>query len=332
MGFDLSIVVPVFNEEDTIKELYGRICRILERDEWSFEILFINDGSSDKSGDITDALADSDKRVKVIHFRTNYGKSAALDIGFRSAEGRFIITMDADMQDDPDEIPKLIARLEDGFDCVSGWKKKRNDPITKTLPSKVFNAVARKVSGFDIHDINCGFKAYRREAVEDLPVYGELHRYIPVLLKWRGYTIGEIPVVHHPRRFGKSKYGFRRNFKGFFDLLTVLINTRYRTRPLHLFGFTGMFFGFTGFLILVYLSILWFMGKGPIGTRPLFLGVLLVLFGGQLLSTGLIGELITRNSPDHNRDYYITRTVNFQDGPAAGIDLQSGPGRTSEST
>jgi len=312
MSFDVSVVIPVYNEKDTIKELYGRICRVLERDAGSFEIVFINDGSSDSSGDVIDELAASDKRVKAIHFSTNYGKSAALDIGFRSAKGRFIITMDADLQDDPDEIPKLIVKLEEGFDCVSGWKRKRKDPITKTLPSKLFNTVVRRISGLDIHDINCGFKIYRREVVEDLPIYGELHRYIPVLLKWRGFTIGEIPAVHHPRRFGRSKYGFRRIFKGFFDLLTVLINTRYRTRPLHLFGFTGMFFGLLGFIILLYLTILWFMGKGPIGTRPLFfLGVLLILFGGQLLSTGLIGELITRNSPDGNRDYYITRTVNF---------------------
>ncbi|MBU0551400.1 glycosyltransferase family 2 protein [Myxococcota bacterium] len=303
---EISVVIPLFNEEESLRPLHARLTEVLAARGAPYEILFINDGSGDKSGEIIDALAEEDACVGVIHFRRNFGKAAGLDAGFRAARGRFVFTMDADLQDDPKEIPRFLDKLDEGFDVVSGWKQKRHDPLDKTLPSKVFNFVVSRVSGLTLNDFNCGFKAYRAEALSQLNLYGELHRYVPVLLHWQGFRVGEMVVEHHPRKFGVSKYGVERMAKGFFDLLTVLLNTRYRTRPLHLFGFTGLLFGVSGFLILSYLSLLWFLGMGPIGGRPLlFLGVLLVIFGGQLISTGLLGELINRGQQSDHRAYVI---------------------------
>jgi glycosyltransferase involved in cell wall biosynthesis len=231
--------------------------------------------------------------VGVVHFRRNFGKAAALDAGFRRARGQIIFTMDADLQDDPNEIPNFLAKLEEGNDVVSGWKKKRNDPLGKTLPSKLFNFTVSRASGLRLKDFNCGFKAYRSEAVQGLGLYGELHRYIPVLVHFRGFRVAEIAVVHHPRTSGSSKYGVERLVKGFFDLLTVLLITRYRTRPLHLFGGVGLVFALIGFSCLAYLTVIWFLGH-RIGTRPLLsFGVLMVLVGVQLVSTGLLGEMIS---------------------------------------
>jgi glycosyltransferase involved in cell wall biosynthesis len=250
------------------------------------------------------SLRQNDKNIKIISFRKNHGKSAALSEGFKLARGAIIITMDADLQDDPREIPNLIKKIHTGYDMVSGWKKKRNDPLSKTIPSKFFNRTTSLLTGIKIHDFNCGLKAYRRDVVKEIPVYGELHRYLPVLAHWMGYRVGEIVVEHHPRRFGKTKYGFKRFFDGFFDLLTVLFLTRYRQKPMHLFGLMGLVTFFLGAGILIYLTILWFSGHG-IGNRPLlFLGILLVIVGMQSFSLGLIGEMIT-NTKDETRIYSI---------------------------
>ncbi len=289
---NITVVVPFLDEEGSLEELYSRVSAVLERVGEPFEILLIDDGSRDRGGGIADRLAEQDPRVGVVHFRRNFGKAAALDAGFRRARGRIVFTMDADLQDDPSEIPNFLAKLSDGFDLVSGWKKKRHDPLGKTLPSKFFNFVVSASSGLKLDDFNCGFKAYRAEAVRGLDLYGELHRYVPVLVHWRGFRVTQIPVVHHPRTTGTSKYGVERMVKGFFDLLTVLLITRYRARPLHLFGGAGIIFAGLGFASLSYLSILWFLGH-PLANRPLLLfGVLLMMLGVQLISTGLLGEMI----------------------------------------
>jgi len=301
----ISIVVPLFNEEESLDELHTRLVETLEKTGKSFEIWFVNDGSRDKSAAVLDALAEKDPRVGVIHFRNNFGKAAALDAGFKVARGDVVFTMDADLQDDPAEIPNFLAKLDEGFDLVSGWKKKRHDPLGKTLPSKLFNAVVSRASGLRLNDFNCGFKCYRRACIEGLDLYGELHRYIPVLVHFRGFVVGEMAVLHHARKHGVSKYGVERMIKGFFDLLTVMLITRYRARPLHLFGFAGLLLSTLGFACLAYLTVLWFLGQG-IGQRPLLLlGLLLVMVGVQLVSTGLLGEMMNSLAP--SKANYVVR-------------------------
>jgi glycosyltransferase involved in cell wall biosynthesis len=303
-NLDLSIIIPLLNEEESINDLYQLILTVIEKLSLTYEICFIDDGSTDGSLERLKSLRQNDKNIKIISFRKNHGKSAALSEGFKLARGAIIITMDADLQDDPREIPNLIKKIHTGYDMVSGWKKKRNDPLSKTIPSKFFNRTTSLLTGIKIHDFNCGLKAYRRDVVKEIPVYGELHRYLPVLAHWMGYRVGEIVVEHHPRRFGKTKYGFKRFFDGFFDLLTVLFLTRYRQKPMHLFGLMGLVTFFFGAGILTYLTILWFSGHG-IGNRPLlFLGILLVIVGMQSFSLGLIGEMIT-NTKDETRIYSI---------------------------
>ncbi len=289
----ISVVVPLFDEEGTLEELHAKLTRVLGELGEPYEILFVDDGSRDGSARIIASLAERDPAVGYVRFRRNFGKSAALDAGFRRARGEIVVTMDADLQDDPEEIPRLLAALDEReLDLVSGWKQKRHDPVGKTLPSKLFNFTVRTLTGLKLNDFNCGLKAYRSEAIEGLDLYGELHRYIPVLVAWRGFAVGELAVTHHPRKWGKSKYGIERMAKGFFDLLTVILLTRYRRRPLHLFGWAGLVMFLLGFACLFYLSVLWFLGTG-IGARPLlFLGVLLVTVGVQLISTGLLGEMI----------------------------------------
>ena len=305
---DVSMVIPLLDEEDSLVELTERIVSQLEQLQKSYEILFIDDGSKDKSFEVILGLKETYSAIRIIQFRKNFGKSAALSEGFKRAMGEIVITMDADLQDDPAEIPHLIAEIEDGYDLVSGWKKERHDPIGKTVPSKLFNATTRKLTGIKIHDFNCGLKAYRKEVIKAIPVYGELHRYLPVLAHWQGFKVGEIVVQHHARKFGVSKFGLRRFFSGFFDLMTVLFITRYRQKPLHLFGLFGLIVGATGFAILAYLSVLWLQGQG-IGHRPLlFLGVLLVIVGGQSFTLGLIGEMIT-NTRDHTIKYAVRKEI-----------------------
>lgn len=303
----ISLVIPFMNEKDTLATLHERIAAVLDERGTAFEILFVDDGSTDESLSVANAIAERDGRVGVIQFRRNFGKAAALDAGFRRAKGDIVITMDADLQDDPAEIPRFLDAIDAGADVVSGWKQKRYDPWHKTLPSKLFNATVRRVSGLTLHDFNCGFKAYRRELLDGVALYGEMHRFIPVLLAARGARVEELVVQHHARQFGVSKYGVKRLAKGFFDLLTVLLNTRYYARPLHLFGLFGGLMGLAGFVILAYLTVLWLTGHGPIGTRPLlFLGLLLVMVGVQIVSTGLIAEVVTR-SQTGAAEHYVVR-------------------------
>ncbi len=290
----LTVLVPVLDEQDTVAELARRVAEVVDRAGISTEIVFVDDGSRDATAERVRVARELDPRVKLVRFRRNFGKAAALSAGFEHSRGAVIITMDGDLQDDPVEIPRFLAMLESqGLDLVSGWKRNRRDPITKRWPSRLFNWVTRWVAQVDLHDFNCGFKAYRREVLDQVAIYGELHRYIPVLASRRGFRIGELEVNHHPRRFGKSKYGWDRLYKGLLDLITVLFITRYTRRPLHLFGTLGLFSVLGGFVICAYLAVGWFSGDS-LSNRPLLLlGILLLLLGIQLLTTGLLGEMIT---------------------------------------
>ncbi|MDO8586071.1 MAG: glycosyltransferase family 2 protein [Armatimonadota bacterium] len=288
----ISIVIPAYNEEESIEPLYRELVSSLSATGRPFEIIFINDGSTDGSHGVLRRICQSDPRARSVRLRRNFGKAAALAEGFSEARGSIIITMDADLQDDPAEIPNFLAKLDEGFDLVSGWKFRRLDPIGKTLPSKLFNKVAAMTTGVRLHDFNCGFKAYRREVLDHVKVYGELHRYIPALAYGNGFVVGELKVNHRPRKFGKSKYGISRFTRGLLDLLTVLFITRYTKKPLHLFGSMGLFLLAIGFAVNGYLAVLWTMGYG-IGHRPLLtLGVLLMILGIQFISTGLMGEMM----------------------------------------
>jgi glycosyltransferase involved in cell wall biosynthesis len=305
---ELSVVVPLFNEEASLVELHERLSDVLRGLGLRYEILFVDDGSGDGGAATLDRLAQADACVGVLHLRRNYGKAAALDAGFRAARGCIVATLDADLQDVPEELPKLLAKLHDGFDAVSGWKKDRHDPLAKRLASRLFNAVVWRLSRLPLHDFNSGFKVYRAAALSEVHLYGELHRYLPVLLAANGHRVTEVPVAHAPRRHGRSKYGLERLANGFFDLLTVTLHTRYRARPLHLFGLAGVVLASAGTLVLSYLTVLWFVGAGPIGTRPLlFLGLLLMMLGAQLVSTGLLGELINRQIYREETPYAVRR-------------------------
>lgn len=302
---EVSIVVPFLNEEQSLRELYEKIRNGLSRVR-NYEIIFVDDGSTDGSARVVTDLRQRDRRIKLIRFRRNFGKSAALSVGFAEAEGTYVITMDADLQDDPAEIPNLLNELKKGYDLVSGWKKKRRDPITKTIPSRFFNFVTRMMTGIKLHDFNCGLKGYRNEVVKEVKVYGELHRYIPVLAHWLGFKIGEIPVLHHPRRHGKTKFGMGRFWKGFLDLVTVLFTTRYLQKPLHLFGFWGVVFFLAGLGIDLYLVFLKFTEGMVLSNRPLFVGgILLIIVGVQFISIGLIGEMISKMRQSDNKEYSV---------------------------
>ncbi len=309
---NLSFVIPLRDEEGTLEELYEGILKNVPSN-FSFEIIFIDDGSSDNSYEVLKGIHERDKRVKLIRFRRNFGKSSALLAGFNRAKGDIIITMDADLQDDPKEIPKFIEKIKEGYDLVSGWKKKRKDPITKTLPSKIFNKLASILTGVKIHDFNCGYKAYRREVVENLEIYGELYRYIPALANSKGFKITEIPVEHHERKYGRSKYGWKRIIKGFLDLITVVFLTRFLKRPMHLFGGIGILFLITGFIINLSLVLYKLLTGALIGTRPLLtFGVLLMIMGVQFLSIGLIGEMLSNLTHERKREYLIAEEVGFE--------------------
>jgi glycosyltransferase involved in cell wall biosynthesis len=289
----ISVVVPLLNEEQSLSALYHEIARALDPLEDEFEVVFVDDGSTDGSLEVLSRLHNELPNVVVVHLRRNFGKAAALQAGFLEAKGEFIVTIDADLQDDPAEIPKMLAKLDEGFDLVSGWKTRRNDPFLRTLFSRIFNWMTGAISGVHLHDVNCGLKAYRAEVLQGMRLYGELHRFIPVLAAYRGYRVAEIPVNHRARQHGRSRYGPERYLRGFFDLLSVTFMGRYRHRPLHLFGGVGLLLGALGFVILLYLTVEWFWGQG-IGGRPLFtLGVLLMVVGIQFVSLGLLSELIT---------------------------------------
>lgn len=305
----ISIVVPVYDEADSLAELHKRVMAVMEELGRPFELLFVNDGSQDGSAAVLNALAELDSRVRVLHLRRNFGKSSALAAAFDHARGAYVLTMDADLQDDPAMIPAFVEQLDAGADLVSGWKKERHDPWTKTLPSRLFNGVVRRLSSIPLHDFNCGFKAYRAECIAELGVYGGFHRYLPVLAGARGFDVRELVVTHHARKHGKSKYGFGRFFAGLLDLLTVLLVTRFRTRPLHFFGVPGVLLGFAGVSVLIYLCVLWFTGEA-IGTRPLLtLGVLLTITSAQFVCMGLLGELLVRTTVSSREIYSIARDV-----------------------
>ncbi|MDP8201983.1 MAG: glycosyltransferase family 2 protein [Candidatus Tenebribacter burtonii] len=301
----LSFVIPVFNEQDSLKQLYSEIIENIK--EYKYEIIFIDDGSTDDSHTILQILAAEDKNIKLIKLRKNFGKSAGLNVGFEIAKGDIVFTMDADLQDDPKEIPQFIKKLEEGYDMVTGWKVKRHDPISKTWPSKLYNKVTSSTFKLKLHDYNCGFKAYRKEVIQELDIYGEMHRYIPALAYSLGFKIAEIPIHHRKREFGKTKYGSERYLRGFLDLLTVKLVTGYIHSPLYLFGRIGFGFGIVGFIIAVYLSIMK-LGFGiALYNRPLlYLGTLLMIIGLQFFSIGLLGELIINRNREVNKKNNIS--------------------------
>jgi len=309
----VSVVIPLLNEEDSLHELAQRIQQVASSSNLSTEIIFVDDGSTDGSWQLLEQLAQSNPNIKAIRFRRNYGKSAALNVGFEAAQGDVIITMDADLQDDPAEIPELYKMTtEGGYDLVSGWKKKRHDPISKRIPSRFFNRVTQMMSGIKLHDFNCGLKAYRRDVVKSIEVFGEMHRYIPVIAKQAGFRkIGEKVVQHHKRKHGKSKYGLERYMRGFLDLMTVLFVTRFGKRPMHFFGTWGVIFFVVGFGILVWLSIEKLAyNVGGIATRPIFFfGLITLVVGAQLFLTGFLAELISRNAVDRN-SYLVEKRLN----------------------
>lgn len=322
----LTVVVPLLDEAGSLRQLYAEIVATLEgeRSVRNWELIFVDDGSTDASPTVLAEIFAADQRVQVIQFRRNFGKSAALAAGFAAARGAYVVTLDADLQDVPAEIPRLLEPLQrDEADLVSGWKTPRHDPWTKTFPSAIFNRVVRLVTGVQLHDMNCGFKAYRREVLDELSLYGELHRYIPVLAHFRGFRVSELPVPHRARQYGSSKFGGMRFFRGFFDLLTVLFLTQYTRRPLHLFGWIGVLTFGLGMAINAYLSFIKLALGEPIGHRPLLtLGVLLVIVGTQFVLFGLLEEMIAhgvRSSGSRasgaSRDYSIRRVLRHDTPP-----------------
>lgn len=303
---EVSIVVPFLDEHPALDTLHEEIRASMESTKRSFEIILVDDGSSDGSWETASTLADGFSNTVALRLRRNFGKAAALDCGFRRAQGKVIVTLDADLQDLPSEIPRLLEQLNDGWDLVSGWKIDRQDPWTKRIPSKIFNAIIRRATGVQLHDFNCGLKAFSAEAIHGVTLYGELHRFIPVLVHARGFRVTEIPVCHRPRPYGRSKYGARRLIKGALDFATVMLTTRFHGRPLHMIGGAGLAVSITGAGILLYLTALWIGGVRPIGTRPLFfLGILLLVVGIQLLGTGLVAELVTRSELTQRPAYEI---------------------------
>jgi glycosyltransferase involved in cell wall biosynthesis len=302
---NISVVIPLFNEEESLPELCAWIDRVMQAHQYSYEVILIDDGSTDNSWEVIESLRRGNAHLKGIKFQRNYGKSAALNEGFKAAQGDVIITMDADLQDSPDEIPDLYNMIvADGYDMVSGWKKKRFDnTFTKNIPSKLFNAATRRMTKIPLHDFNCGLKSYKRKVVKSIEVYGEMHRQIPVLAKWAGFRkIGEKVVVHQPRKYGVSKFGWERFINGFLDLASVMFVGRFGKRPMHFFGFWGSLISFGGLCIWIYLGIAKIVFKRYHMTElPIFyIGLISIVVGLQLFLAGFLGELITRNAADRN--------------------------------
>lgn len=309
---DVSVVVPLYNEKESLPELYSWINKVMHDNGFQYELIFVDDGSKDGSWKVIEQLATTNISVKGIKFRRNHGKSAALYVGFQRASGDVVITMDADLQDSPDEIPALVHMVKhDGFDLVSGWKKKRFDPISKTIPTKFFNGATRLMTGIRLHDFNCGLKAYRLDVVKSIEVYGEMHRYIPVIAKWAGFNrIGEKVVSHKKRQYGTTKFGMERFLNGFLDLLSISFVTRFGRKPMHLFGLLGTLLFMAGFVIALYLAYgKFFMMEYKMTERPLFyFGLLSMVLGTQLFLAGFLGEMISRNAPDRNQ-YQIEKII-----------------------
>ena len=317
---DLSIVIPLFNEDESLRELHKWIVNTLSSQNLSYEILFVDDGSNDQSWPLIEELSRQDQNVRGIKFRRNYGKSAALNSGFKAAAGEVVITMDADLQDSPEEIPELYRMITaDGFDLVSGWKKRRHDPISKTLPSRFFNWVTRKTSGIKLHDFNCGLKAYRKEVVKSIEVYGEMHRYIPVIANYAGFPrIGEKVVSHQSRKYGVTKFGLDRFMKGYLDLLSISFVSKFGRRPMHFFGMIGTMMFILGFLAAAWLGAqkLYYLHHGIkmilVTSSPYFyISLTLMIMGTLLFVTGFLAEMISRMSFDKNR-YLVSKTVNIE--------------------
>ncbi len=313
-NLNISIVIPLFNEDESLSELEAWIRRIMNENNFTYEIIMVDDGSKDNSWNVIEQLQQQNSNIRGIRFKRNYGKSAALNTGFQAAIGDVVITMDADLQDSPDEIPELYQLIQkDNFDLISGWKKKRHDPLSKTIPTKLFNWATRRVSGINnLHDFNCGLKAYKKSVVKSIEVYGEMHRYIPVIAKAAGFNkIGEKIVQHQARKYGVTKFGgWSRFVNGLLDLMTIYFMSRFGKRPMHFFGLMGILVFFIGFIILFYFLIdkLFFDGFGA-AQRPLFFfGLLTVVLGSQLFLAGFLGELITRNAPDRNH-YLIEKEI-----------------------
>ncbi|MDR1525890.1 MAG: glycosyltransferase family 2 protein [Tannerella sp.] len=315
---DISVVIPLYNEADSLPELYEWIKRVMDESGFSYEIIFVSDGSTDASWDVIEALSAKEPEVKGIKFRRNYGKSPALHCGFQRAQGDVVITMDADLQDSPDEIPELYYMInDDGYDLVSGWKKKRYDnKLTKNLPSKLFNATARKFSGVKLHDFNCGLKSYRKEVVKNIEVYNDMHRYIPYLARIAGfYKIGEKVVRHQARKYGNTKFGLSRFVNGYLDLITLWFTSKFGKKPMHIFGMLGSIMFFIGFVALVVVLVAKLMSIIDGDLRPLvtnspyfYISLTAMIIGTQLFLAGFIGELISRNAPNRNR-YKIEKEI-----------------------
>ncbi len=292
----ISVVIPLYNEEKSLAELHNRIILSLQSLSSNYELIFVDDGSTDNSFSVIRDLHKKDDRVKAIRFRKNFGKASALSAGFKEAEGTTIVTIDADLQDLPEEIPTLIKKMDEGYDLVSGWKFKRKDPLLRRIASRLFNSVTSFYTGVKIHDFNCGLKCYRREVIEELDLYGELHRYIPAIANWKGFKVGQAKVNHQPRIHGKSKFGSERYLRGLFDLLTIIMLTKYPEKPLHFFGLLGTILSLAGLAINLYMALLRLSGKW-ISNRPLLLlGILLLILGIQFIFFGLMGELIVFSS------------------------------------
>ena len=314
---NISVVVPLFNEEESLPELCDWIARVMRENNFTYEVILVDDGSKDRSWKVIENISSADPNVKGIKFRRNYGKSAALNTAFEVTQGDVIITMDADLQDSPDEIPELYKMIkEEGFDLISGWKQKRYDPITKTVPTKLFNWATRKMSGIHLHDFNCGLKAYSKDVVKTIEVYGEMHRYIPVIAKWAGFSkIGEKVVQHRERKYGTSKFGFERFINGFLDLMSITFVSKFGKRPMHLFGMLGTMMFLLGFFFAAWLGISkWIIVSSgmtaPLVTdRPSFyISLTLMIMGTQLFLAGFLAELIARNSNERN-NYIIERKI-----------------------
>lgn len=318
LKMDISIVIPLYNEEESLPELMAWINKVMEENGFSYEAIFVDDGSTDTSWQVITELKEKYGNLKAIKFRRNYGKSAALNVGFEAAQGEVIITMDADLQDSPDEIPGLYRRIkEERYDVISGWKKKRYDPITKTIPTKLFNAATRKMSGIQLNDFNCGLKAYRKDVVKTIEVYGEMHRYIPVLAKWAGFTnIGEQVVEHRARKYGITKFGLSRFINGFLDLMSIFFVGKFGKRPMHFFGSLGVLSFFLGIIMTIYIMVekkvlIWNNLPYRNSTdQPLFyLALVAIIVGSQMFLAGFVAELVGRNAPERNQ-YLIEKKIN----------------------
>lgn len=315
---DISIVIPLFNEEESLTELADWIDNVMKKNEFSYEIIFVDDGSKDNSWNVIEQLQQKTPTIKAIKFRRNYGKSAGLNVGFAAAQGNVVFTMDADLQDSPEELPEMYKMIVDeGWDLVSGWKKKRYDPLSKTIPTKLFNAATRKMSGINnLHDFNCGLKAYKKEVVKNIEVYGEMHRYIPVIAKWAGFEkITEKVVQHQERKYGTTKFGIERFINGFLDLLSITFIARFGKKPMHLFGSLGTLMFLIGFLSALYIGVskLYYLNKGIksilVTDNPyFFISLTAMLIGTLLFVSGFLGELISRNSPNRN-NYQIEKEI-----------------------